>query len=107
MKSLSRVQLLATPWTAAHQASPSMGFSRQEYWSGMPLTSPDLGTDYPVEVKSTVYQLKKNQIAHVGILFLYLLHPSSTLQILKAFPYTSQIVLRYGNQLMWTLKQEH
>ena len=36
-KSLSRVQLLATPWTAAHQASPSMGFSRQEYWSGVPL----------------------------------------------------------------------
>ena len=34
MKSLSRVQLFATPWTAAHQAPPSMGFSRQEYWSG-------------------------------------------------------------------------
>ena len=33
----SRVQLLATPWTAAHQAPPSMGFPRQEYWSGMPL----------------------------------------------------------------------
>ena len=39
-KSLSRVQLLATPWTAAYQAPPSMGFSRQEYWSGMPLPSP-------------------------------------------------------------------
>ena len=37
VKSLSRVQLLATPWTAAHQAPPSMGFSRQEYWSGVPL----------------------------------------------------------------------
>ena len=34
VRSLSRVQLLATPWTAAHQAPPSMGFSRQEYWSG-------------------------------------------------------------------------
>ena len=34
VKSLSRVQLFATPWTAAHQAPPSMGFSRQEYWSG-------------------------------------------------------------------------
>ena len=34
VKSLSRVWLLATPWTAAHQAPPSMGFSRQEYWSG-------------------------------------------------------------------------
>ena len=37
MKSLSPVRLLATPWTAAFQAPPSMGFSRQEYWSGVPL----------------------------------------------------------------------
>ena len=39
MKSLSHVQLLETPWTAAYQASPPMGFSRQEYWSGLPLPS--------------------------------------------------------------------
>ena len=39
-KLLSRVWLLATPWTAAYQAPPSMGFSRQEYWSGVPLPSP-------------------------------------------------------------------
>ena len=39
-KSLSRVRLIATPWTAAHQAPPSMGFSRQEYWSGLPLPFP-------------------------------------------------------------------
>jgi len=44
VKSLSRVQLLATPWTAAHQAPPSMGFSRQEYWSGVPLPSLNYGT---------------------------------------------------------------
>ena len=37
VKSLSRVRLLATLWTAAHQVPPSMGFSRQEYWSGVPL----------------------------------------------------------------------
>ena len=36
MKSLSRVRLFATAWTVAHQAPPSMGFSRQEYWSGVP-----------------------------------------------------------------------
>ena len=42
MKSLSRVRLLATPWTVAHQAPPSMGFSRQVYWSGVPLPSPSL-----------------------------------------------------------------
>ena len=40
MKSLSCVQLLATPWTAAHQAPPCMGFSRQEYWSGLPFPPP-------------------------------------------------------------------
>ena len=40
VKSLSRVWLLVTPWTAAHQAPPSMGFARQEYWSGLPLPSP-------------------------------------------------------------------
>ena len=40
VKSLSRVRLLATLWTAAYQAPPSMGFSRQEYWSGVPLPSP-------------------------------------------------------------------
>ena len=40
VKSLSRVRLLATPWTAAYQAPPSMGFSRQEYWSGVPSPSP-------------------------------------------------------------------
>ena len=40
MKLLSRVRLFATPWTAAYQAPPSMGFSRQEYWSGVPLPSP-------------------------------------------------------------------
>ena len=39
VKSLSHVQLSVTPWTAAHQAPPSMGFSRQEYWSGVPLPS--------------------------------------------------------------------
>ena len=40
VKSPSRVRLLATSWTAAYQAPPSVGFSRQEYWSGVPLPSP-------------------------------------------------------------------
>ena len=44
VKPFSRVQLLATPWTAAYQAPPSMGSSRQEYWSGVPL--PSLGREY-------------------------------------------------------------
>ena len=40
VKSLSHVQLFVTPWTVAYQAPPSMGFSRQEYWSGVPFPSP-------------------------------------------------------------------
>ena len=40
VKLLSRVRFFATPWTVAHQAPPSMGFSRQEYWSGLPFPSP-------------------------------------------------------------------
>ena len=42
VKPLIRVWLFATPWTAAYQAPPSLGFSRQEYWSGLPLPSPEL-----------------------------------------------------------------
>ena len=42
MKLLSWVRLLATPWTTAYQAPPSMGFARQEYWSGVPLPSPSV-----------------------------------------------------------------
>ena len=41
VKSLSRVRLFKTPWTVAHQAPLPMGFSRQEYWSGVPLPSPE------------------------------------------------------------------
>ena len=49
-KSLSRIWLLATPWTAAHQAPPSMGFSRQEYWSGVPLPSPQWSITQPLKI---------------------------------------------------------
>ena len=58
VKSLSRVQLFATPWTVAHQAPPSMGFSNQEYWSGLPFPSPgdlpDPGIKYQTQVSCTV-----------------------------------------------------
>ena len=40
VKSLSRVRLFATPWTVAYHAPQSMGFSRQEYWRGLPFPSP-------------------------------------------------------------------
>ena len=56
MKSLSRVQLFATPWTSAYHAPLSMGFSRQEYWSGVPDSIPRLGNSpgerigYPLQL---------------------------------------------------------
>ena len=45
VKSLSRVRLFVSPWTVAHQAHPSMEFSRQQYWSGLPFPSPGDLTD--------------------------------------------------------------
>ena len=56
VKSLSRIRLLATPWTAAYQAPPSMGFSRQEYWSGVPLPSPSVVTR-EMQIKTTMRHL--------------------------------------------------
>ena len=52
----SRVRLLATPWTAAYRAPPSMGFSRQEYWSGVPLPSPGDLPDSGIELGSPAFQ---------------------------------------------------
>ena len=65
-KSLSHVQLLATPWTAAYQPAPSMGFSRQEYWSGVPLPSPPNLLD---KVKNY-----KSDLIHLLVQFLFLFY---------------------------------
>ena len=56
VKSLSRVRLFATPWTTAHQAPPSMGFSRQEYWSGLPFPSPGDLPDPGIELRFPALQ---------------------------------------------------
>ena len=56
VKSLSRVRLFVTPWTAAYQAPPSMGFSRQEYWSGLPFPSPGDLPDPGIEPRSPALQ---------------------------------------------------
>ena len=56
MKSLSRVRLFVTPWTIAHQAPPPMGFSRQEYWSGLPFPSPGDLPDPGIEPRSPALQ---------------------------------------------------
>ena len=69
VKSLSRVWLFATPWTAAHQAPLSMGFSRQEYWSGVPLPSPKVQTTCNNSCRWTLLNLE-------NYFLLRLTHPS-------------------------------
>ena len=57
-KSLSRIRLVVTPWTAAYQAPPSMGFSRQEYWSGVPLLSPMTNLDSILKSRDITFPTK-------------------------------------------------
>ena len=70
-KSLSRVRLLATPRTAARQASRSMGFSRQEYWSGLPCPPPEDLPNPGIEPRSPALQVDslpaKSRWKHVGL----------------------------------------
>ena len=67
VKSLSRV--LATPWTVAYQAPPSMGFSRQEYWSGLPFPSPVLTfKNIQKSRRNTKLCLPMNQMALYGLI---------------------------------------
>ena len=56
VKSLSRVRLFETPWTVAYQAPPSMGFYRQEYWSGLPFPSPGDLPDPGIKPRSPAFQ---------------------------------------------------
>ena len=56
VKSLSCVQLFVTPWTVAYQAPPSVGFSRQEYWSGLPFPSPEDLPDPGIKPRSPALQ---------------------------------------------------
>ena len=58
VKSLSRFRLFVTPWTGTYQAPPSMGFSRQEYWSGLPFPSPGDLPDPGIEPRSPALQAK-------------------------------------------------
>ena len=66
MKSLSHVRLFETPWTAAHQAPPSMGFSRQEYWRGVPSPSPSCFSYVPLKWSLKAPEVMK-QILHVTL----------------------------------------
>ena len=62
----SHAQLFATLWTAAHQASLSIGFSRQEYWSGLPFPSPGDLPDPGVEHKPPALQVNSLSLSHLG-----------------------------------------
>ena len=69
VKSLSRVWFLVTPWTAAHQAPQSMGFSRQEYWSGVPLPSSLKSSNiiYIYILKSSYIYIYNQTVVCVGL----------------------------------------
>ena len=83
VKSLSRVLLFATPWTAVYQDPPSMGFSRQEYWSGTPLPSPTLGQcsfnsgvmqksrDFPSLLRPPLFLLSKGECRGISTVWQY------------------------------------
>ena len=84
VKSLSHVRLLATPWTAAHQAPLSMGFSRQEYWSGLPFPSPGDLPDPGIELGS-----------HIGGRF-FVIEPSG-----KPNPLTEIFLKKQEREFKW------
>ena len=66
VESPSCVQLFATPWTVALQAPLSMGFPRQEYWSGLPFPSPRVLPDPGVKPESPVWQADSLPLSHLG-----------------------------------------
>ena len=67
VKSNSRVRLFATPWTSAYQAPPSMGFSKQEYWSGMPLPSLTISTCWCIINRNSYICKKKICTEHSSL----------------------------------------
>ena len=81
VKSLSCVWLLVTPWIAAYQAPPPMGFSRQEYWSGVPLPSPfhvlAIVNNATVNIYSSVFSFREipEFLGHVVVLLLIFEEP--------------------------------
>ena len=97
VKLLSRVQLLATLWTAAYQAPPFTGFSRQKYWSGVPLPSPEGGLNQDKN-KITWTHFKSPDITTVHKTMYVCTHMSTA----ESKSNHWQIVLRTGNhQSVW------
>ena len=79
VESFSRVQLFTTLWSVAHQAPPSMEFSRQEYWSGLPFPPPGNLPDPGIEYMTRALQVDCLQLSHWESL---LIHTTSTLFLL-------------------------
>ena len=65
-QSLSHVRLFATPWTVSHQAPLSMGFSRQEYWSGLPFLSPRDLPNPGIKSVTLAWQADSLPLCHLG-----------------------------------------
>ena len=112
VKSLSRVWLLATSWTAAYQAPPSVGFSRQEYWTGVPLPSPTTTTTTCIPKFLIIMEMEDKTISYNGCiaqLFLayYLKHLNFTCWQLcpmtAMLPSISPCII----QPSWTVKSAH
>ena len=83
VKSLSRVRLFATPWAVAHQTPPSMGFSRQEYWSGLPFPSPGDLPDPGIELGSPALQADALPSEPAGKANLYIIDCSASELLLE------------------------
>ena len=108
MKSLSRVRLSVTPWTAAYQAPPSMGFSRQEYWSGVPL--PSLMTNLDSILKSRDITLPTKVCLAKAMVFLVVMYECESLSIKKAeYQRIYAFELWYGKLLRfpWTARRSN
>jgi len=105
VKALSRVQLLAAPWTSAYQAPPSMGFSRQKYWSGVPLPSPTTTTAYLLLIYSTYVEMTiTNSPLYSSLLCPAYVYMWNHLGLIKGFPKTSstRVVTKSQTRLSWT-----
>ena len=89
VKSLSRVRLFATPWTVAYQAPPSMGFSRQEYWSGLPFPSPGDPPNSGIIPGSAAFQADALTFEPSGKPVYYINTPQNTCM----FPNTQHLTL--------------
>ena len=99
VKSLSRVRLFATPWSAAYQAPLSMGFSRQEYWSGVPLPSPMLLYIYIQMCKTYMAPSWQWMGKDTSSGWVLVLPGRGCLSVKKVFLYLYEFSLSQGNSL--------